>query len=295
MSVHEQRTSEREHATADRVLLDTGLVKVGAFRCARDHAAFVDSGPIENFCFVFPRTAVSIHHDHERPFVANPNVVTFYNRADVYRRAAISDEGDRSDWFAVRHDTLLEVARSVDPAVEDRAEQPFRLTHAPSEPRLYALQRRLFTAASGRPRADSLSIDETTLRLLELVLRAAVQQHPRRAASSRTRRHIELAHAAKALISRTFDRSLTLTDLATRLDVSVFHLCRVFRRVTGMTLHAYRHQLRLRWSLEPLLARHDRGVVDCALEAGFSSHSHYAAAFRRAFGQTPSDYIRWCS
>jgi AraC-like DNA-binding protein len=295
MSAREQRTSEREHTIADRVVLDTGLVKVGAFRCARDHAAFVDSGPIENFCFVFPRTAVTIHHDHERPFVANPNVVTFYNRADVYRRSAISDEGDRSDWFAVRHDTLLEVARSVDPAIADRAEQPFRLTHAPSDPRLYALQRRLFAVASCRPQTDSLPIDETTMGLLETVLRFAGQQHARTTASRRTRRHTDLAHAAKALISRTFDRSLTLTDLAARLGVSVFHLCRVFRRMTGMTLHAYRHQLRLRWSLEALTARHDRGVVDCALDAGFSSHSHYGAAFREAFGQTPSDYIRSCT
>jgi AraC family transcriptional regulator len=71
-------------------------------------------------------------------------------------------------------------------------------------------------------------------------------------------------------------------------------MCRVFRHATGMTLHGYRHQLRLRFSLERLAARPDR-VVDCALDAGFSSQSHYGAAFRKAFGGTPSAYVRSCA
>jgi AraC family transcriptional regulator len=276
----------------DHVLCDTGLVKIGAFRCGPHEAAFENSGPIENYCFVFPRTAVVIEHDHARPFIANPNVVTFYNRRDEYRRRAIANDGDRSDWFAVRHDVVVEIAQSIDPAVEDRPERPFRFTHALSNPKMYAYQRQLFNLVSQADRPEPLAIDEAVIRLLEKLLRSANAQAGRTEPPQQTRRGLELVHDAQTLLSREFAKGLTLSELAAMLDVSVFHLCRVFQRAIGCTLHEYRHQLRLRWSLEQLVTRPRRPLVQCALDAGFSSHSHFGSAFKRAFGRTPSEFVR---
>jgi len=265
---------------------------VGAFRCGIHHDAFEDSGPIENYPFVFPRTAVTIAHDHEHPFVANANVVTFYNRHDRYRRGRISSEGDRSDWFAIDHVTLLEVARTLEPSVDDRPEQPFRLSHAMCDAHSYALQRRIFSAIERDRTGDALFIEEAVIRLLESVLRSCSAVPRRRRASVETNnpRQTDLVEAAKVFLSRHFAEPLTLASIADALGVSLFHLCRVFRQLTGCTLHEYRHQLRLRWSLEQLEAGRDRAIVYSALDAGFSSHSHYGAAFRRTFGQTPSEY-----
>jgi transcriptional regulator GlxA family with amidase domain len=67
----------------------------------------------------------------------------------------------------------------------------------------------------------------------------------------------------------------------------VFHLCRVFRRHVGMTLHEYRQQLRVRHALETV-ASGDVDLLQVALELGFSGHSHFTAAFRAAFGAPPS-------
>ena len=56
-----------------------------------------------------------------------------------------------------------------------------------------------------------------------------------------------------------------------------------------MGVHAYRAKLRLRASLELLEA----GAVDLSALAGdlgYSSHSHFSAAFRREFGVTPSAF-----
>jgi AraC-like DNA-binding protein len=64
-------------------------------------------------------------------------------------------------------------------------------------------------------------------------------------------------------------------------------MCRTFRRETGTTLHQYRHQLRVRASLEPLRESREP-LVELALRLGFSSHSHFASAFRREFGLAPS-------
>jgi len=279
-------------AHPNHVLYETGLVKIGAFRCARDNPLFENSGPIQNDCFVFPRTSVVIEHDHDRPFVANPNVVTFYNQRDEYRRRPVSEDGDRSDWFAVGHDFVLDVACHVSPQLEHRPDRPFRVTHALSTPRAYAFQRQLFATISRRIRLESLEVEERIIWLLESVLLSAREQDSRKTLPDRVRRRGELVHDAKMLLSSEFARDVSLSELAERLDVSVFHLCRVFRQLAGCSLHEYRNQLRLRWSLEHLDTGPPRTLVSCALESGFSSHSHYGSAFKRSFGQTPSSFIR---
>src|SRR5690348_12668892 len=118
----------------DRIVFDSGLVRVGAFRCYPDDPSFRDSGPARNCCFVFPRTAVEIQHEHERAFVANPNVVTFYNQGQAYLRNPVSIEGDRCDWFGVEMDVVQDVVRSFDPAFEEHPERPFQFTRGWADP-----------------------------------------------------------------------------------------------------------------------------------------------------------------
>jgi hypothetical protein len=93
-------------AAVDRVVFSTESVTVGAFRCAVNHPSFRNSGPIRDDCFVFPRTTLVIQHDRARAFVADPTVISLYNRRQAYERRAISVDGDRCDWFAVSHDLL---------------------------------------------------------------------------------------------------------------------------------------------------------------------------------------------
>ncbi len=281
--------SQTESVAPDRVVFESDLVTIGAFRCRREHPAFRDSGAIGHDCFVFPRTAVAIQREHERPFVANPNVVTFYNRGDQFQRAPISADGDRADWFSLRRDLAREVVCAVDAAAADR-DAPFDVSHAASDARVYLLQRRLHNAVA-RAAPDPLVVEETTVALLQRVLHAAADQRQRVAAMPPDPRHADLAEAAKAVLSAHFASPLTLAAIAARLDVSVFHLCRVFQRMTGGTLHAYRHQLRLRWSLEQIERRPPHALVQTALDAGFSSHSHWGAAFRKAFGATPTQVL----
>jgi AraC-like DNA-binding protein len=272
----------------DRVVFESELVTIGAFRCRHDHPAFEDSGAIEHDCFVFPRTAVTIQREHQPAFVANPNVVTFYNRGDQFRRAPISAE-DRADWFSVRRDITREIAAAVDPAAADR-DAPFTMSYAASDARVYLLQRRLHNAVLQQRESDPFLVEETVIGLLRRVLDVASDQRAR-IPGRISPRHLELVEAAKAFLSAHFARQLTLGDVAQRLGVSVFHLCRVFERTTGTTLHEYRHQLRLRWSLEQMLMVRSGGLVQCALDAGFSSHSHWGAAFREAFGETPTQVL----
>ncbi len=268
----------------DRIVFHSDLATIGAFRCPREDPRFEDSGPIQQHCFVFPRSAVVIEHEHARPFVANPNVVTLYNRHQRYRRAAISREGDRCDWFGVAPELLRDALSLHDPAVADREDELFPLARGVSDAGLYLAQRELFElAASGAP-LDALAIEEGVVVLLARVAALAFGAPP---ALLEPARRSTATREIERILSERWNEDLALADLARAAGLSVFHLCRTFRRETGTTLHQYRHQLRLRSSLERV--RESRQpLVEIALGSGFSSHSHFTSAFRREFGTTPS-------
>jgi AraC family transcriptional regulator len=206
-------------------------------------------------------------------------VVTFYNRGQEYRRAAISAVGDRCDWFAVSPEIARDVVRAFDPAVDDRPERPFRLARGHSDHATYLAQRELFDSI-GREEVDALQIEERVVRLLEGVLRLSYRRMPERVAIPRD----AVAHAEKVMSER-WAQPLRLRDLAAEAGVSMYHLCRTFRQATRLTLHQYRTTLRVRWALEAV--RGGGRLVDIALAAGFSSHSHFTSAFHEAFGATP--------
>lgn len=270
----------------DRVVFSTECVTVGAFRCDIDHPSFRNSGPIRDACFVFPRTAVVIQHDGGRPFVADPTIVTLYNREQQYERRAVSADGDRCDWFAVSPEVIRGTLQALDPAAAD-AERPIRHAHAPGDAGTYLAQRRLFVDASASAAVEPLEIEERVVALLERVLCLAYHEQRVGAPRQRLPHAAELADAAKRWVAPRVAQRLTLTRIAAALGCSVFHLCRSFRRATGLTLHAYRDEVRLRAALERL----EDGECDLsrlALDLGYSSHSHFTAAFRRSFGVAPS-------
>ena len=269
---------------ADRIVFATDCVTVGAFRCATDHPSFRDSGPIRDDCFVFPRTAVVIEHADARPFVADPTIVTLYNREQRYERRAVSATGDRCDWFAVSAGVLRSALVLRDPAAAD-AVRPIRFTHAPADAMTYLEQRRLFVASASAD-ADPLAVEERIIALLDRVLALAYGQPPR-APRQPLPRAGDLANAAKQWIAPRVTDRLTLARIARAVGCSVFHLCRSFHSATGLTLHAYRDQVRLRLALERL-EQGERDLSRLALDVGYSSHSHFTAAFRRSFGKPPS-------
>jgi AraC-like DNA-binding protein len=272
-------------AAVDRVVFATECVTIGAFRCATDHPSFRNSGPIQNDCFVFPRTTVVIQHDNRRAFVADPTIITLYNRRQHYERRAVSADGDRCDWFAVSEDLLRAALADRDPAASDD-ERPMQFPHAPADAATYLAQRRVFLDAAASRGSEALDVEERVVDLLDRVLNLAYGDRAR-STTPQLPRASDLADAAKQWVAPRVAQRLTLTRIAAALGVSVFHLCRSFRRATGLTLHGYRDEVRLRMALERL-EQGEGDLTRLGLELGYSSHSHFTAAFRRSFGRPPS-------
>ena len=271
----------------DRIVAATADVCVGEFRCATDHPSFRNSGPASHDCFAFPRTSVVIRHGDTR-VVADANVVTLYNRGQEYEREPLSKDGDRCEWFGVSPALLRALLAPRDARAAEDPRRPIRFTHAPVGHGLYLAQRDVYLQAHDRT-ADSLWLEESVVMLTERVLDAAYGTTA--APLPITGRLRDLVHDAQSLLARDPSSPRGLVEIAGALGASVAHLSRSFRACTGRTLHAHRTSLRLRASLASL-EKAGRSLTDVALAHGYSSHSHFTAAFRRAFGATPSAVAR---
>jgi AraC-like DNA-binding protein len=281
-------TAESPRHHLDVVVFASPLVRIGRWRCPAEHPQFVDSGPIADAKFVFPREGVWIKHDGGEPFVADANTVTYYNKGQGYTRQKLSLRGDQCEWFQVAPGALAETLSAHEPAAVDRPDLPFSFTHGPSDPDSYLRQRMVFEHVSHEQHADQLFVEEAVLSILGDVTKLAYARHGAKpAARARQRRDVDLVEAARDVIARNFKENLSLSDIAREVESSVFHLARVFKARTGFSLHAYRNQLRLRAALERL-AEPGIDLIDIALDLGFSSHSHFTETFRRSFGKTPS-------
>jgi len=70
------------------------------------------------------------------------------------------------------------------------------------------------------------------------------------------------------------------------------HVAREFHRIYGMTVGDYIRKLRVEFVADRLIQPHKDtpSLTDLALCAGFSSHAHMAAIFKRVTGMTPTEY-----
>lgn len=203
---------------------------------------------------VLPETAVRIDAD-----VCTPHEAVVYARDTYYRRALVSAEGDRCLFFALDADLA----------------PPFTgIRRCPCPPSLYVLVRRARRALHGQP--DRLALDET----LQAVV-ASLMGTPYQRTSPST------VDAVKTLIAGEPARQWRLADIAEAVHYSPYFLARMFRRHTGHSIAAYRRELCLRQSL-PFALDAGEDLSRVAQRFGFSSHSHYTAAFRRLFGCTPT-------
>jgi AraC family transcriptional regulator len=267
---------------AERLLVAGDTACLGTFSCRPDHPLFHAESPSTAHCLVFSRTPVWIRHERGRRYVADPTVATFHNRGRLYRRWQIVDRGDRCDWIAYADDLVADAVSGLHRRDAGRDPLWFPAECVPVSSQLYARQRRLFDRA-GTGVCDDHEIEEAALLLLGDVL-ATVD--PDRTGQDLRPGALDAIQHVRGIIASAPAARPALRALAREAEMSPFQLCRTFSRICGETMTSYRLRLRLLASLERLRA--GERLVDLALALGFSSHSHFSAAFRTTFGTTPT-------
>jgi AraC family transcriptional regulator len=140
--------------------------------------------------------------------------------------------------------------------------------------------------ARAREGGETLQAEEQMVWLLRMALADERLSRPPARCTQR------LVDRTKTYLASELGRSIQLAEIARAVGASPGYLTQLFRAMEGVPLHAYLTQLRLAQALVEL--PHAEDLTALALELGFSSHSHFSARFRRAFGVTPSAFRRSC-
>jgi AraC family transcriptional regulator len=265
-----------------RPLLATGTVAVWDVVCegACKHESAEECVAATHL--VFPYRGVYVHHVGRAEAVAEPNQVVFINEGEAYRISHPVEGGDSSLSIGVGTATLLELA----PAdyLQARGRPAFNRSRlridAPVQTLTALVRHRLTRGAIETLEAETLT--------LGLLCRALGERTSRVAAGSVGRQ--KLVDRAKLVLLSDLGRRWTLAAIAADVGVSPVYLTQVFQQVESLPLYRYQLQLRLARALD-LLGDHV-DLTSLALDLGFSSHSHFSAAFRRPYGQTPSAFQR---
>jgi AraC-like DNA-binding protein len=213
--------------------------------------------------------------------VAEANQVLFFNPQEAYAVSHPVTGGDACLSLTVEESLLRELAPADQ--VQAGGTLAFRRSRQPIDPRaqfLMALLRHSLLQGAAEPlEAETLA--------LTLVRRALGERAARK---SPTYGKQKLVDRAKLVLSADLARRWTLADIAAEVGVSPVYLTQSFQQVEGVPLYRYQLRLRLARALDLLDTCED--LTDLGLELGFSSHSHFTAAFKQAYGQSPGEFRR---
>lgn len=92
-------------------------------------------------------------------------------------------------------------------------------------------------------------------------------------------------------IRQRSDEEMTLSFLSQKFGYSEFYVSRKFRELSGMRFRDYLLHRKLAFALKEVRDT-KRGLLEIALDYGFSSHEAFTRAFKKAYGITPGVYRR---
>ena len=262
-------------------LLDTALVDVRVVDCRGTCRHRSAEECASHTHFVFPFRGLYLRHVGRELAVADANHVLFFNRHEGYQVSHPLTGGDSSLVLSVPDATLEElVPRSLRGST---AHFIFNQQHLRIDARAQALVMLLKHSL----RNGSIEALEAEGLSLTLVSRAAGPRTTRASGSTYGRRR--LVDRAKVLLAGDLSRRWTLADIAAEIGGSPVYLTQSFQLVEGLPLYRYQLRLRLARALDLIAERED--LSDLAQDLGFSSHSHFTAAFRQSYGMTPSEFL----
>lgn len=229
---------------------------------------------------VFPYRGVYLRHVGGDQAVADANHVLFFNAGEGYQVSHPIAGGDASLSLTLSEHVLRELAPAS--LLNGREAIGFRLQQLRIDPRAQALvavlRHSLGNGAVESLEAESLALTLVCLSLGPRTARGPVATGPRR----------RLADRVKVLLASDLSRRWSLAEIARETRGSPVYLTQVFQQTEGIPLYRYHLRLRLARALD-LLAQYD-DLSALAADLGFSSHSHFSAAFRQAYGRSPTAF-----
>ena len=270
-----------------QTLFESLGVRIEDFRCRAHVEGEGTEEPNPSHSIVFVRRGVFGRRHRGEALVADPNQILFFHAGEGYRYSHPVDGGDDCTILSLDAETALDAAQRVRPEAAERPDRPFVSGHALGGRRSARLHYELL--ATLREKRAALATEDALSELIDEALRTAGGARTRAALENGrgARRRREVVEEAKVLINANVERPPRLGAMAAALGCSPFHLSRIFRQTTGVSLRGYLGRLRARLAAERLV-RGASDLTELALDLGFADHAHFTNAFRREWGVPPS-------
>ncbi|NVK22705.1 MAG: helix-turn-helix transcriptional regulator [Kangiellaceae bacterium] len=267
----------KQQKAYDHILWQDSNLTIGTFTARPLFSDFNNTGPAQGHLLVFANHPVIINKRNQR-YIANHNTVMFYNRGDEYTREALSEEGDFAHWIRLSR-VALDGFNGLC-GIDSQNFNPFQSSQVNSNNKIFWLQKQLFKLLETYPKLESLIVYELVAQIVEQVVDQNAGKH---SVSIKQKKHIL---SSVDYISRCYRENINLEQLAKESCLSPFHLCRVFKKFTGFSIHQYIINLRLKEALNEVCDS-QKSLSDIALDLNFSSHSHFSSIFKREYGVSP--------
>ncbi|KRD34871.1 AraC family transcriptional regulator [Lysobacter sp. Root916] len=231
---------------------------------------------------VFPYRGLYLRHVGQDQSVADANHALLFNAGEGYQVSHPVAGGDASLVIALSEPLLRELAPAE--LLQKRDQLGFRLQSLRIDARAQALVA-LLRHNLQLGRIETLEAESLAL---TLVCRSLGPRTTHITAATHARRR--LVDRVKVLLAADLTRRWTLEEIAAEIGGSAVYLTQAFQQVEGLPLYRYHLRLRLARALDRI--PHSQDMSALALDLGFSSHSHFTAAFKQAYGRTPSAFQR---
>jgi AraC-like DNA-binding protein len=99
----------------------------------------------------------------------------------------------------------------------------------------------------------------------------------------------EAVRNAKSFIHAHLAEPMSLEAVASAVNVSPFHFCKLFKRATGLTFTDFVNRARVEKAKRMLMKPAAR-ITEVAYDVGFQSLSHFNRSFRRIADESPTEF-----
>jgi len=263
-------------------LLQTTALVVRDMRCSGGCRHRSVSECADQTHLVLPYRGAFLRHVGRAETIAEPNQLLFFNDDQEYAISHPVGGGDACLSITLDPQLLHELAPPDQ--LDKGAAVTFRDARRSVSPRGQA-RLALLRHGLARGTMEALEGETLTLALVSEMLGDRLAGVP---TTSYGRR--KLADRAKLVLAADPARRWTLGEIAAEVGVSPVYLTQVFAQAEGLPLYRYQMRVRLAQALDRLERSDD--LTTLAFELGFSSHSHFTAAFRRHYGRAPAEFQR---
>ena len=258
----------------EKTLFENQFVKIGNFKLSPSHPRFTKKGFVERPLIVFPGNSIWIQHKNKKAFVTDSSIINLYNQDQEYHRFAIDENGDDCIWVEAKEPLWDELSQSTH-------KPRFKAENIKCTKQTFLTFQEILKNIRYQQEND---ITESSFELFHKISDCLYNAFESKNLNTR---HRSLVEKIKYNLHNHLHDNYSLQEIAKDVFSSPYHLCRVFKQITGLGINQYRNQIRLN-KIYSILVKGTEDLSDLAFQFGYSSHSHLSHNFKQHFGFSPS-------